>query len=124
MKLRNGFVSNSSTTSFTIFGISFDPGELGIDEDATNADGELILEDLDDELYNLIDNMNDDLSIYSCYGETYYVGRSFSSIGDDETGKQFKEDAQQKVEKAIRQIAPNTTMDLTCCILSEGWRDG
>lgn len=32
-----------------------------------------------------------DLEVYSSEGETFWIGRGWATIGDDETGKQFKE---------------------------------
>lgn len=80
MKHRNGFVSNSSTTSFLIYGISV---EKDIEEDIVEKEG------LD----------------YK-YGPDYkygsrYIGRSWSSIKDDETGADFKKDVEAKIAKIM-----------------------
>lgn len=70
MKIRNGFVSNSSSSSFCIYGVG------GV-EDADNLESK-------------IDELSLNLSMH--HMEYYvYVGRSWDSIKDDETGRQFKD---------------------------------
>lgn len=81
MKTRTGFVSNSSSTSFCIY---------GIDLDATMNW---------DEMSELSQKLRDDgLEVHSDDCDEIYVGRSWAEIKDDETGAQFKEN----VEKALR----------------------
>jgi len=48
---------------------------------------------------------------YDC--ETIYIGRSWSSIGDDETGKQFKNSVKEEVEKLLGKECDCDTMDFT-----------
>lgn len=72
MKVRNGFVSNSSSSSFLIYGLN--------------------LEDISYELENEISNglKDTDLDTYRApYGDCF-VGASWDSVGDNETGAQFK----------------------------------
>jgi len=99
MKIRNGFVSNSSSSSFCIYGTNI--GE--------NRDEVEIIEEKIREL---------GLKLEVHYGEyTRYVGRSWSSIGDDETGKQFKasvKDAVAKLELDPKKIGT----------VEESWYDG
>lgn len=96
MKIRQGFVSNSSSTSFCIYGIWVDHPE--------------------EKLINLVEEMK--LSRhYNQYGDGFYIGREWSSIGDDETGKQFRENIQEKIN--------NLPVDNKKCeTYEEGWFDG
>ena len=71
MKIRHGFVSNSSSQSFCIYGIYLDEEPKG---------------DLDG------------LSMECTERDEVCVGRSWASVKDDETGKQFKEDVEKKVK--------------------------
>lgn len=72
MKIRLGFISNSSNTSFCIYGRYFDLKDI--------TDEMIIeLEELDLEV---IGDQNND---------GYYIGRSYTLIKDNETGKEFKE---------------------------------
>jgi hypothetical protein len=78
MKIRMGFVSNSSSCSFLIYGVMI-----------ANSKCTSALQDWCDD--------ND----YTCsnpFDDEYYIGKSWDSISDDETGKQFKE----KVEAALK----------------------
>jgi hypothetical protein len=86
MKVRQGFVSNSSTTSFCIYGV-------GTNEDIawTQArDAGLVHERFQD---------------YS--DPQYALGVPFTDIRDDETGAQFKE----RVRKAVRRLLPDVSDD-------------
>ena len=47
----------------------------------------------------------------------YAVGRSWDTIGDDETGKQFKE----KVEQGIKEVFGDK---IKCSTHTDAWRDG
>lgn len=72
MKVRSGFVSNSSTSSFLIYGAFI--------EGKTYDEVDEILEGVEGLEWHSPD-----------YSDGVYVGRSWDSIGDDETGKQFKD---------------------------------
>jgi len=78
MKIRMGFVSNSSSCSFLIYGA--------------------MIEECTDEMETWC--YDNDYTCSSPYDDECYVGKSWDSIGDDETGKQFKE----KVEVALRKL--------------------
>ena len=81
MKIRNGFVSNSSSSSFCIYGTN-----IGESRDEVNAIEEKIKE------------LGLNLEVH--YGEyTRYVGRSWCSIGNDETGKAFRDSIDEAVTK-------------------------
>jgi len=152
MKIRQGFVSNSSTTSFCIYGTCFKSKPLTLNviktfkknspeefekiikanegkswcEDAIkllkNIDNinEFENEDEEDEILEelLYEGMPFGLEWHPYYdADSYYIGRSWSSIGDDETGKQFKE----SIKMSLRQLFGE---DIKCSTYAEAWRDG
>ena len=85
MKVRQGFVSNSSSSSFLIFG-SYIP----IPNDVEYAE----------DYYAKFEEAG--LSAYEDEGSVY-VGLSWDKVGDDETGKQFKE----RVKRLITSVQPD-----------------
>lgn len=99
MKIRYGFVSNSSSSSFCIYGanISWSDVEEKMGKNIDTDD-----EDEFDE-YSALDDMLDgtDLEQHSPYdsGE-YFVGISWSNIRDNETGKEFKARVLKQMQKA------------------------
>jgi hypothetical protein len=112
MKIRDGFVSNSSTTSFCIYGAYF------YTEEAQKFYPELTEDDdvdgfLDDKLYNV-----DELELIGDpYDDGYWVGISWPNIKDDETGAQFKQRVKETLEK-------NGIKDVELGTHEEAWRDG
>lgn len=82
MKIRNGFVSNSSTSSFCIYGIRIN-GELK--------------PGLESELYKLGFDVEPVDSLI-------YIGKSWDKIKDDETGKQFKESIIETLKPVLGDI--------------------
>ena len=114
MKVRTGFVSNSSSSSFCIYGAFFEQGEIDFSElDAVNAENENDNEkdDYYEDDYEICRRPSSACEMRAsklgleCYyfdgSDGNYVGVSWSSIGDDETGSQFKE----RVKKAIAEFA-------------------
>lgn len=98
MKIRYGFVSNSSSTSFCIY------GKLVSNNEFTEEKKDKI----------------EKIGLYTHYeqdGEGMYVGREFSTIKDNETGKEFKD----STLKLIQEIFPDIK-ELFC--ITEGWYDG
>lgn len=90
MKIRSGFVSNSSSSSFLIYGVYADNSEIKkalarakveVDEDSDYVA---------DELYNLVKDDSDVQTHSPDYSDGAYVGASWSRVKDNETGAEFK----------------------------------
>lgn len=119
MKIRAGFVSNSSSSSFLIYGTFVDTSKLEkLLEKMSPEDSEN--DKVDPKMY--FEERADKLGLdaysycgYDCGG--MHVGMSWSSVKDDETGKQFKERVQQKIRELFGE-------DVECYTSSEAWYDG
>jgi hypothetical protein len=104
MKVRNGFVSNSSSSSFCIFGTCIELDEMVekfkqtkflTDEEFEEFEesdewGEVA--ELIEEKTNLVLYQNDD---------TFWIGRRWQDIQDDETGGDFKKNVETELEKIL-----------------------
>ena len=113
MKLREGFVSNSSSSSFCIYGAYISSSKT--DEIAKKIG----VEDEDLDLYELIEeylSKNKMMCEVHCapYDSSVYVGRSWDSIRDDQTGAEFK----KSVEESLKDIATEFRT------FEEAWYDG
>ena len=101
MKLRQGFVSNSSTSSFLMFGICAEGEELlqALKENGVIEDDSIT--DLFDWEWDTRTLENKGFDLESPYdGECgMYVGKSWSKVGDDQTGSQFKEQVQNEIQE-------------------------
>jgi len=141
MKIRNGFVSNSSSSSFCIYGICAEESEI---KEALVAKG-ATKDELEDDLYEYFDNWSynrkkregeltaADISEYEDkffkpedgfemhnpyeYDGEIYLGVEWSSIGNDETGAEFK----ARIDAKLKDLFGK---DVTCSTHSEAWRDG
>jgi hypothetical protein len=91
MKVRHGFVSNSSTTSFCIYGIY------------VYEDIDILLKKYDvDDIGNLCHILREKtgLSVYEMYDDdSIYIGREFCDIGENETGGEFKKNTREKIKE-------------------------
>jgi hypothetical protein len=101
-KKRLGFVSNSSSSSFCIYGSEIDLSKF-IDED-----------DEDCSAFDKVESLVSDAGLeFICDydGEYYAVGKSFTDIKDDETGKQFKD----SIEEAVKKLFPDQELKFETC---------
>jgi hypothetical protein len=99
MKIRHGFVSNSSSSSFCIFGTFVEGNQEDLEEKATDVGLEVEWGDPNSSLDGL------------------YVGLSPGKMGANETRKQFEDRVEDLLKKA-------TGEDLSGSWISEGWYDG
>lgn len=134
MKIRNGFVSNSSSSSFCIYGTTL--SDIKIDmEDYIKTHFEELLEtvkeveyfqEYPDNMPNTVEKMVEafeddpcwfwglcfDIECFRTDWETY-LGRSWKSIGDDETGKEFKNSVETMLSKLAGSPVECETFDET-----------
>jgi hypothetical protein len=109
MKVRNGFVSNSSSTSFCAWGVYIDTQEiesiLGAEVDE-NVDWYDTFNDIEEAFDTVIDRTK---LFYTIGEESLYIGLEYEDLTDDETGKEFKERAEtmlKEVEEQLEIIPP------------------
>ena len=110
MKFRDGFVSNSSSSSFCIYGFQLD------------EDSYALREKIDKWITTNVGN-----NVWTVSGGpggySIYCGRDFSTIKDDETGAQFKQSVQDVVLKMTAELGlPEDCKKLST--FEEGWYDG
>ena len=112
MKIRNGFVSNSSSSSFLLYGIYIDVQKVIDGHNKTAKKNEQI-----DSAWKLGEVSG--LSVEDPWDDgEVYVGLSWDEVGDNETGAQFK----ARAEALIRKLVPSYTGGFGTH--QEAWRDG
>lgn len=99
MKIRVGFVSNSSSESFLIYGVA-------VDKKAITAEIEKMINETDLQIEYEPDN-----------DYTKYVGKSWDSIGDFQTGMQFRTDIIEKCQKIFGE-------NIVCETHARAWYNG
>jgi hypothetical protein len=102
MKVRNGFVSNSSTSSFCLFGIA-----LGGTDDLEKMG--MIFTDRDDpydEIYKLVQDSGLDI-VFDNDNDVIYVGLHPDCMGLDETKRQF----QARVRELMTKLLPDSVSE-------------
>jgi hypothetical protein len=135
MKIRNGFVSNSSSSSFMIYGTTLDSEDdakaalkkvLG-DKPLTDwrdqvwlkDDGSAFTVDDLDGMYDVGEYLASELGLEfhgnGDYG--YWLGASWDSIGDDETANQFKARVKDVLARGFGESVSVATHE-------ESWYDG
>jgi hypothetical protein len=122
MKQRFGFISNSSSSSFCIYGFHFTK-DMVSEEEIKKWAGKDFSEDYKNnefrfEFCEFVEEKlkGTKLSINSYEGEEgYYIGRDWSKIGDKETGKQFKD----SVKKDVKTIFGKNIQNFET--LGDGW---
>ena len=98
MKIRNGFVSNSSSSSFVIYGRTYNEETLNKrfgfnpDEELEDEDGESYIDD--EQLYEVISDSGFD---YHQEDGEYYIGVHLTNMKEDETFGDFKKRVEQEI---------------------------
>lgn len=75
MKIRNGFVSNSSSSSFCIFGINIKDDKYNLDYDSLDLKGV---------------NLDHEYAVNE-YDDSQYMGMNPEKLGENETLAQFRQ---------------------------------
>lgn len=117
MKCRTGFVSNSSSSSFIIWGASL----TGYGSNISKEDLELMLiqsgvseDDLEDGLAEYIESLDVDLDVEYDYDSGVFIGISPKRMKDDETFAEFKKRVETEVAKIHRDLPS---------MLNFGWQE-
>jgi hypothetical protein len=106
MKIRNGFVSNSSSSSFVIYGAEFDINDL-IEEFKD------VYEKVGENERDLLDELFDEFEYYydGSFVESVYVGVPLVYMKDDETFGQFKARVKAMLDAQMKRDVKCETFD-------------
>jgi hypothetical protein len=119
MKIRLGFVSNSSTSSFCIYGITLSKEEF-LEKLADKSLRDLCEEDYDlDKIFSL---SHLDLIFHTMPEGEEYIGKDMSSIKDEETFGEFK----NKIKESLKLLFNKDCQEMIekeCRIHEESWTD-
>lgn len=120
MKIRMGFVSNSSTTSFHIIGHTFDADALAQQLDKLHP--ELKHTSVADILYNTLSDNQLKLDLEIGQDSAYmYVGLAYERMGTQETRTEFEHRIQQEIEKLYQLLGLPLDTSPTVGVCSEAW---
>lgn len=92
MKIIQSFISNSSSSSFCIYGSRLN---LDATKEILRRDHNIEIE----EEYELEELLGLDVRSVPYDDGYFYIGRSFKMIKDNETGKDFKKSVEVKIKK-------------------------
>ena len=107
MKIRNGFVSNSSSSSFLIFGKCFDGVSKFIKNDTVLEKlGNDFDEEDDVDYYEIMEELIGWKEVLEFHINEYdtdsiWVGVSWDKVKDDETGLEFKQRVSNEINKKL-----------------------
>lgn len=128
MKVRNGFVSNSSSSSFCLLGMAYSDIqkrmntqkiESNIGKDTNEYDEDMSDDDNEEDMYDMLEkNLKGTSLVYSHgyenYSEDWVVGFNPNKVNDSHTLKDIKKEVSDEINKAFKAIT--TEEDISFCI--------